>query len=126
MDDTPLYPSFRITFYSVEDGGETHGRYKISSECIDYGYFDKNRQAFLSGSSPYGAGADRLSEKARQDIAEGNRRSCPSDHAITYNRLLDVMYEGAVLTVDEENGRLSSKSGGSISLVQVPMRFIVD
>ena len=125
VNDDPVRPSFRMTFYST-DGDDTPERYRIASECFDAGYFDRDRQAFLSGTSPNGQGADRMSEKHRRDIAEGHRRRCPSDHPVTYNRLLDVMYEGAVLTLDDGKGRLVSQSGGSISLVEVPMVLLFD
>lgn len=125
VNDRPVRPSFRMTFYST-DGDETPERYRIASECFDVGYFDKDRHAFLSGTSPNGQGADQVSEKARRDIAEGHRRRCPSDHPVTYNQLLDVMYEGAVLALDDGKGRLVSPSGRSVSLVEVPMALLLD
>ena len=125
VNDATVRPSFRVTFYST-DGDETPDRYEISSECFDRGYFDKDRQAFLSGTSPNGQGADRMSEKSRRDIAEDHRGRCPSDHPVIYNSLLDVMYEGAVLTIDGEKGRLAAQSGASISLAQVPMVPLLD
>ena len=67
-----------------------------------------------------------MTEKSRREMAEGHRRRCPSDHPVIYNRLLDVMYEGAVLTIDGDKGRLVSQSGASISLVRVPMVMLYD
>lgn len=125
VNDSAVRPSFRITFYST-DGDETPDRYRIDSQCFDAGYFDKDRQAFLSGASPNGQGADQQPEKFLEDSAAGHRRRCPSDHVATYNRLLDVMYEGGVLTFDGREGRLVSKSGRSISLVEVPMVLLLD
>jgi len=125
VNDHPVRPSFRMTFYSTDED-ETPERYRITSQCFDAGYFDKDRQAFLSGSSPIGFGADKMSEKDRLHMAEGHRGRCPSDHSATYNRLLDVMYEGAVLTVNRDQGRLVSSSGSSISLVEVPMVLLLD
>jgi len=125
VNDTAVRPSFRMTFYST-DGDETPERYQVSSECFDRGYFDKDRQAFLSGTSPNGQGADQMTEKSRREMAEGHRRRCPSDHPVIYNRLLDVMYEGAVLSIDGDKGRLVSQSGASISLVRVPMVLLYD
>jgi len=114
-----------MTFYST-DGDEAPDRYRIDSQCFDAGYFDKDRQAFLSGASPNGQGADRISGKNLQEAAEGHRRRCPSDHVDTYNRLLDVMYEGGALTIDGREGRLITKSGMSIRLVEVPMTLLLD
>lgn len=125
VNDLPVRPSFRMTFYST-DGDETPDRYRIDSECFDAGYFNKDRQAFLSGGSPNGQGADQMTEASLQDNAERHRRRCPSDHPITYNRLLDVMYEGAVLTIDGREGRLVTQSGTSINLVEVPMALLLD
>ncbi len=117
VNDQTVHASFRMTFYST-DGDETPERYRITSGCYDAGYFDKNSQAFLSGASPKGVGADEMSEKGRRDVAEGHRRRCPSDHPVIFNQLLDVMYDGAVLTVEGNDGRLVSQNGGSISLVE--------
>ena len=125
VNDTAVRPSFRMTFYST-DGDDTPERYHISSECFDRGYFDKDRQAFLSGTSPNGQGADQMSEESRREMAEGHRRRCPSDHPVIYNRLLDVMYEGAVLTIDGGKGRLVTKTGASVSLLQVSMVLLYD
>ena len=125
VNDQPVTPSFRMSFYST-DGDDTPERYRITSECFDVGYFDKDRQAFLSSSSPRGYGADQMSEKSRRDMAEGARRRCPIDHPVIYNRLIDVMYEGAVLTVDGEQGRLVAQNGASITLVKVPMALLLD
>lgn len=125
VNDRPVRPSFRMTFYST-DGDQTPERYRIASECFDVGYFDKDRRAFLSGTSPNGEGADQVSDKIQRDIADGHRRRCPSDHPVTYNRLLDIMYEGAVLTLEDENGRLVSQSGASIRLIEVPMGLLID
>jgi hypothetical protein len=125
VNDQPITSSFRMTFYST-DGDETPDRYHIASECFDAGYFDKDRQVFLSSTSPKGYGADKMSEKGRRDMAEGGRRRCPSNDPAVYNQLIDVMYEGAVLTVDGEQGRLVAQSGASITLAKVPMALLLD
>lgn len=125
VNDQAVHSSFRMTFYST-DGDETPERYRITSVCYDAGYFDKNRQAFLSGASPKGLGADQMSDKDRRDMTEGHRRRCPSDHPVIFNQLLDIMYDGAVLTAEGNDRRLVSQNGGSISLVELPMPFFVD
>lgn len=125
VNDAAVPLSFLMTFYST-DGDETPERYDISSKCSDSGYFDRDRQAFMSGGSPNGQGTDRMPEKSRRDMADGHRRRCPADHVATYNRLLDVMYEGAVLTTNGDKGRLASQSGGSIDLIRVPMVLFLD
>lgn len=125
VNDAAVDPSFRMTFYST-DGVGAADRYRITSQCFDVGYFDQDRRVFLSGSSPRGQGADQMSEELRQDMADGPRRRCSSDHPATYNRLLDVTYAGAALTIDGDRARLTSQEGQSIDLVRVPHVMLLD
>ena len=125
VNGSTVKPSFRIVFYST-DGDDTPNRYRIESNCFDSGYFDKGRGIFLSGSSPDGFGADRMPAKMRRDTADGHRMRCPDDHAVIYRKLIDLMYEGAVLSVDGDKARLASQSGLSAELGRVSQMILVD
>ena len=118
-------PSFRIAFYST-DADDIPDRYRIASQCIDVGYFDEDRSAFLSGYSPNGSGADRTPEKFRSETAKGHRANCSSDHAVIYRKLVDLMYEGAVLSANGDHARLTSKSGLSADIRRVPQMLLMD
>lgn len=125
VNGAAVAPSFRMTFYST-DGVGAADRYRITSQCFDAGYFDQDRRVFLSSSSPRGQGADQMSEELRRDMADRPRRRCPSDHPATYNRLLDVTYAGAALTIHGDRARLTSQESQSIDLVRVPQVMLFD
>lgn len=121
----PVRSALKFRFYST-DGDEVADRYFLESNCFDGGYFDQRHGAFLSGHSPTGTDTEKSPAKLVQEFAENHKtRRCPDDSA-NFSRLMDLMYAGATLEIDDEDARLTSKTGLSADLIREPMPMFVD
>jgi len=122
----PVLSVLKVRFYST-DGDDVADRYWLYSDCSDAGYFDARQGLFLSGHSPKGAGTENVPNSQVQESAQSHKtRRCPPDDPANFSRFLDVMYEGATLTSDDDRARLASKTGLSAEFVREPMALVLD
>lgn len=120
INGEPAVSSFRVTFFNTDDD-LANERYRIDSRCADFGYFDDKHGRFLSGTSPLGTDAEKVTDETRRDIADGPIRACGSNPASEFERILRIMQEGATLTEDRAGAaRLSTPDGRSIDLIVSP------
>lgn len=101
---------FSITFTEPDDSGHPQ-RFRISSRCFESGYFDTDKNLFLSGHSPIGKGNN-------QAIADRGRQRCTSDDVETLQKLLDITYKGFTLAIDGPKARLTTPSGQTVELAR--------
>lgn len=102
-----------MTFTDPDTSGQPQ-RFLISSRCFDSGYYDTDKNLFLSGHSPIG-------KASNQTVADNGRQRCTSDEVEAFQKLLDITYEGFALVIDEPKARLTTPSGKTVDLTRNPM-----
>lgn len=89
----------RITLYSLAGDQDVADRYYISSGCFDAGFLDAEDGRFWSGHAPAKNG-ETVGNLTNLEV----ERRCPRQDHERYGRLMEIMYEGATLELDEQQG----------------------